>query len=222
MKRGKKIYQTLKEIRLQVARTNDIPYEPTECKHKGECPGTCPKCEQEVRYIEQQLNKRRTLGKAVAVAGVAMGVSMAMQPIEAMAQKTISTPKDSTIISALQTVKVKSLLNEGEKGIVVRGRVVDSAGEPIINATIIRKGTKKGELSNLDGMFAIEVPEGCLLEVAYIGFKTFSFKVSEQQQVIEIVLKDDEALLGEVLVGAVVRKQYNDDVYGHSKQIKNK
>jgi len=222
MKRGKKICQTLKEIRLQVARTNDIPYEPTECKHKGDCPGTCPKCEQEVRYIEQQLNKRRTLGKAVAVAGVAIGVSMAMQPIEAMAQKTISTPKDSTIISALQTVKVKSLLNEGEKGIVVRGRVVDSAGEPIINATIIRKGTEKGELSNLDGMFAIEVPEGCLLEVACIGFKTFSFKVSEQQQVIEIVLKDDEALLGEVLVGAVVRKQYNDDVYGHSKQIKNK
>ena len=222
MKRGKKICQTLKEIRLQVARTNDIPYEPTECKHKGDCSGTCPKCEQEVRYIEQQLNKRRTLGKAVAVAGVAMGVSMAMQPIEAMAQKTISTPKDSTIISALQTVKVKSLLNEGEKGIVVRGRVVDSAGEPIIYATIIRKGTEKGELSNLDGMFAIEVPEGCLLEVAYIGFKTFSFNVSEQQQVIEIVLKDDEPLLGEVLVGAVVRKQYNDDVYGHSKQIKNK
>ena len=222
MKRGKKICQTLKEIRLQVARTNDIPYEPTECKHKGDCSGTCPKCEQEVRYIEQQLNKRRTLGKAVAVAGVAMGVSMAMQPIEAMAQKTISTPKDSTIISALQTVKVKSLLNEGEKGIVVRGRVVDSAGEPIINATIIRKGTEKGEFSNLDGMFAIEVPEGCLLEVAYIGFKTFSFNVSEQQQVIEIVLKDDEALLGEVVVGAVVRKQYNDDVYGHSKQIKNK
>ena len=222
MKRGKKICQTLKDIRLQVARANDIPYEPTECKHKGDCSGTCPKCEQEVRYIEQQLNKRRTLGKAVAVAGVAIGVSMAMQPIEAMAQKTISTPKDSTIISALQTVKVKSLLNEGEKGIVVRGRVVDSAGEPIINATIIRKGTKKGELSNLDGMFAIEVPEGCLLEVAYIGFKTFSFNVSEQQQVIEIVLKDDEALLGEVLVGAVVRKQYNDDVYGHSKQIKNK
>ncbi len=222
MKRGKKICQTLKEIRLQVARTNDIPYEPTECKHKGDCSGTCPKCEEEVRYIEQQLNKRRTLGKAVAVAGVAIGVSMAMQPIEAMAQKTISTPKDSTIISALQTVKVKSLLNEGEKGIVVRGRVVDSAGEPIINAIIIRKGTEKGEVSNLDGMFAIEVPEGCLLEVAYIGFKTFSFKVSEQQQVIEIVLKDDEALLGEVLVGAVVRKQYNDDVYGHSKQIKNK
>ena len=52
MKQGKKICKTLKEIRLQVARANDIPYEPTECNHKGDCLGTCPKCEEEVRYIE--------------------------------------------------------------------------------------------------------------------------------------------------------------------------
>ena len=75
MKRGKKICKTLKEIRLQVARANDIPYEPTECKHKGDCLGTCPKCEQEVRYIERQLDIRRMLGKAVAVAGVSAGLA---------------------------------------------------------------------------------------------------------------------------------------------------
>ena len=72
MKQGKKICKTLKEIRLQVARANDIPYEPTECKHKGDCLGTCPKCEEEVRYIEQQLDVRRMLGKAVKVAGVSV------------------------------------------------------------------------------------------------------------------------------------------------------
>jgi TonB family protein len=75
MKRGKKICQTLKDIRLQVARANDIPYEPTECKHKGDCSGTCPKCEEEVRYIEYQLNVRRMMGKAVAVAGVSAGLT---------------------------------------------------------------------------------------------------------------------------------------------------
>ena len=75
MKRGKKICKTLKEIRLQVAQANDIPYEPTECKHEGDCLGTCPKCEQEVRYIEQQLDIRRMLGKAVAVAGVSAGLA---------------------------------------------------------------------------------------------------------------------------------------------------
>ena len=58
-----------------MARANDIPYEPTECKHKGDCLGTCPKCEEEVRYIEQQLDVRRMLGKAVKVAGVSVGIA---------------------------------------------------------------------------------------------------------------------------------------------------
>ena len=217
MKRGKKICQTLKDIRLQVARANDIPYEPTECKHKGDCLGTCPKCEEEVRYIEHQLNVRRIMGKVATVAGVAMGVSMAAQPIEAIAQNTITVPKDSTVISALQTLKVKSLLNEGEQGIVVRGRVIDETGEPIIGTTIMRKGTNKGEISDVNGMFAIEVPEGCPLDVAYVGYKTSSFKASQRQQVVEVVMKEDDNLMGEVvLVGAVDYRYHRDDVYGHS------
>ena len=204
MRIGKKICQTLKDIRLQVARANEIPYEPTECKHKGGCPGTCPKCEEEVRYIEHQLNIRRMMGKAVTMAGVAMSV-YGCTTNKAMVQNRITILKDNTAISTLQTLKVKSLLNEGEQGIVVKGRIVDTDGDPIINAIIIRKGTKKGEVSNVDGMFAIEVPEGCPLKVEYIGYKAFSFKASEQQQFVEIVLKEQEGTLsGEVIVvGAV-------------------
>ena len=51
MKRGKYVCKTLKEIRKQVADANGIDYEPTECTHEGDCAGTCPRCEQEVRYI---------------------------------------------------------------------------------------------------------------------------------------------------------------------------
>ncbi len=75
MKRGKKICNTLKEVRMQVAKANDIKYAPSECHHKGECAGTCPKCEAEVRWLEQQLQLRRQLGKAVAVVGVSMGLA---------------------------------------------------------------------------------------------------------------------------------------------------
>ena len=75
MKRGKTICKTLKEIRLQVARANDIPYEPTKCNHKGDCLGTCPACEEEVRYIERQLDIRRLLGKVVTVAGISAGLT---------------------------------------------------------------------------------------------------------------------------------------------------
>lgn len=72
---GKQVCKTLKTIRKQVADANEIPFEVTECSHKGDCAGTCPKCEQEVRYIESQLQQRRRLGKAVAVVGISMGLA---------------------------------------------------------------------------------------------------------------------------------------------------
>lgn len=68
---GKSKCKILKEIRKQIAQENDIVFVTAECKHKGDCPGTCPKCESEVRYLEEQLRKRQLSGKKVAVAGVA-------------------------------------------------------------------------------------------------------------------------------------------------------
>lgn len=68
---GKSKCKILKEIRRQIAAENDIEFVTAECKFQGECSGTCPKCEAEVRYLEQQLQKRRQAGKTVAVAGIA-------------------------------------------------------------------------------------------------------------------------------------------------------
>ena len=68
---GKNKCKLLKEIRQKIADENDISFVTTECKFKGECTGTCPKCEAEVRYLEQELEKRKKAGKAVAVAGIA-------------------------------------------------------------------------------------------------------------------------------------------------------
>ena len=75
MSRGKSICSVLKTIRKQVADANGIVYEPRECHHQGDCRGTCPACEAEVRYIQQQLDIRRQLGKAVAVVGISAGLA---------------------------------------------------------------------------------------------------------------------------------------------------
>lgn len=71
MAKGKKTCKMLKEIRKEIARNNDIAYVTTECKYQGDCAGTCPKCEAEVRYLEEELEKRRSAGKKVVLAGVA-------------------------------------------------------------------------------------------------------------------------------------------------------
>ena len=65
----------LKEIRRRIARENDIEFITSECRHKGDCAGTCPKCEAEVVYLENQLAARKRLGKAVRVVGLSMGLA---------------------------------------------------------------------------------------------------------------------------------------------------
>ena len=72
---GKKKCRLLREIRQRIAEENDIPLVTEECRYKGDCRGTCPKCESELRYLEQQLEKRRALGKKVTVSALALGMA---------------------------------------------------------------------------------------------------------------------------------------------------
>ena len=71
---GKEKCKYLKEIRQRIADDNDIAYVTEECKHKGECRGTCPRCEWEVRELERALEKRRLSGKKVVLAGISAGM----------------------------------------------------------------------------------------------------------------------------------------------------
>ena len=95
--RGKEVCRTLKEIRAEIARQNDIPWETEECTFEGACRGTCPRCEAEVRRLEEALAKRRRLCKAVALAGVAAGMVTALSgcsAVEALidAARPVATP----------------------------------------------------------------------------------------------------------------------------------
>ena len=74
MKHGKHICEQLKAIRLDIARANGIEYQPRECHHEGDCAGTCPACESEMRYLEREIARRRSLGKSALVAGVSLGL----------------------------------------------------------------------------------------------------------------------------------------------------
>lgn len=84
--RGKEKCKALKEIRRQIAEENDIPYVVSQCTYQGDCKGTCPKCEAELRYLERELAIRQGLGKAVAVVGISASVCgglTACSPMEA-------------------------------------------------------------------------------------------------------------------------------------------
>ena len=73
MERGKQVCKILKDIRKQIAEENDIEFITSECKHQGDCAGTCPKCEAELKYLESQLARRSASGLPARLAGIAIG-----------------------------------------------------------------------------------------------------------------------------------------------------
>ena len=91
MAKGKQTCKILKEIRKQIAAENDIELITSECTHKGDCAGTCPKCEAEVRYLERELEKRQRLGKAAVVAGLSIGLLSANHMALAQQPDTITS-----------------------------------------------------------------------------------------------------------------------------------
>lgn len=54
---GKELCKLLKSIRLKMATMYAIPYHPKECTHEGDCPGTCPQCDAELKYLTKEIKK---------------------------------------------------------------------------------------------------------------------------------------------------------------------
>ena len=92
MAKGKQTCKILKEIRKQIAAKNDIELVISECTYQGDCLGTCPKCESEVRYLERELEKRQCLGKAAVFAGMSIGTLLAASSCGSSADATKTNP----------------------------------------------------------------------------------------------------------------------------------
>ena len=181
MVKGKSTCKLLKDIRQQIADANGISYQPKECHHKGDCAGTCPACEEEIRYLERELRARKGNGFGMKVAGIAAGICATVMPMPAAAQ---AVKPDSTANRPIHTakkgdVKVVDLSDGCASPVVVRGMVIGSDDkEPVIGASVVIDGTNKGDVTNIDGQFALKLPPDTSLVISYIGYKTKKVRVS--------------------------------------------
>ncbi|MBQ5512262.1 MAG: TonB-dependent receptor plug domain-containing protein, partial [Bacteroidales bacterium] len=94
----------------------------------------------------------------------------------------------------------------------VRGNVHDNSGLSIIGATVIEQGTTNGTITDLDGDFALTVPQGARLQISFIGYQTL---VVDAQPSLNIVLREDLAEIDEVVVigyGAVKKSDATGSV----------
>lgn len=105
--------------------------------------------------------------------------------------------KDGKIYLFKAAERTTALANQQKK--TITGTVVDPNGEAVIGANVLVKGTTNGTITDMDGKFSLEVPEGAMLLVSYIGYGDYETKVGNQSN-LSITLKEDSQALDELVV----------------------
>ncbi|MBR0501923.1 MAG: carboxypeptidase-like regulatory domain-containing protein [Paludibacteraceae bacterium] len=202
MFRGKETCKILKQIRQNIASENDIPLVVEECHYKGECRGTCPRCEAELEYLERELMKRRSMGKKLVLAGLSAGLSWTpMAAAENIQVSEVTTQQDTT--------------QNDERTILIKGTIEDSEG-PIYGATVMIQGTTKSVVADFDGKYSIYVKRGDILEFSCVGYEKVVRCVDEiKSKRFDVMMKPEE-IPSEVIVvtSGYVGKTSIDTLFG--------
>ena len=90
---GKARCAQLKKIRHEIARRNDIHLEIKACDYEGDCAGTCPACDAEVRYLEDTLERRRAAGLPIELKDIII-LSGSLESMQFLNDQTIKWLSD--------------------------------------------------------------------------------------------------------------------------------
>ena len=93
-----------------------------------------------------------------------------------------------------------SAVNGVRQDVTVKGLVVDETGETVIGANIKVVGAATGAITDIDGKFAVVVPDGGKIEISFIGYTTQTLVVPKNGEEMKIILKEDSKVLDEVVV----------------------
>ena len=210
MARGKQTCRILKEIRRQIAEANDIKLITSECTFRGDCLGTCPKCEAEVRYLEQQLRARSLAGKAVALAGISAAALTMLVPSGAAARQPVE-PQQPQCTEEQATV-LRGQITAPADTFIVRGRVweEDTLPDGTISrwpsiATIINYNSKEYAFADTTGCFSIKASEGDSLTISLVGMNSKSLTATRNMGDTTVILTPDPLVVKEEwgIIGAL-------------------
>ena len=172
MAKGKQTCKILKEIRKQIAAENDIKLVIEECAYQGDCKGTCPKCEAEVRYLERELEKRHRMGKAAVFAGMSLGTLFAAtscdHPIPQPTEGEPCVPDSTEMQSPTDSVSNDTLMLEGDVLAPVPDTMKAAEKRPackfdediVVPSDIDEVGEVLEEFESLEGLIEEWVDEG--------------------------------------------------------------
>lgn len=109
----------------------------------------------------------------------------------------------------LLSMLVFSMTSLAQSGAVLKGRVLDPGGEPLIGAQVRWYGEKTGTITDVNGNFQLPRKEGATkVVVSFIGYKMKESEVVAGADNIEVKMEDDAQHLDEmVVVGYGIQKK---------------
>ncbi len=109
-------------------------------------------------------------------------------------------------LAASETSSTPKVEEAQQSEVTVKGTVVDDAGDPVIGATIMEKGTRNGTVTDIDGNYVIKVKRNAQLAISYLGYATQVVPAGTSK----VVLKSNDTKLNEVVVvGFGTQKKVN-------------
>ena len=225
MQKGKDICKALKEVRQQIADANNIRYQPCECHHKGDCSGTCPACEQEIRYIESQLKERSHKGINTKVIGIAASICATMMPLTVSAQDSKCNTTPASVVHKVSQGNLQVIdWSQGRRdAVVIKIQIIASDNKrPVTSVDVRLLGTDKHTSTDLDGYFAVKVPINGTLRVSRFGVETKVLKVRSllklKKKIIELEM--DRYIVGEIAAPNSERISDSDSPTSHVEKNK--
>ena len=225
MQKGKDICKALKEVRQQIADANNIRYQPCECHHKGDCSGTCPACEQEVRYIESQLKERSHKGINTKVIGIAASICATMMPLTVSAQDSKCNTNPASVVHKVSQGNLQVIdWSQGRRdAVVIKIQLIASDNKrPVTSVDVRLLGTDKHTSTGLDGYFAVKVPKNGTLRVSRFGVETKVLKVRTllklKKRIVELEM--DRYIVGEIAAPSSERISDSDSPTSHVEKNK--
>ena len=120
---------------------------------------------------------------------------------EVMATLRANFPIDYDVNNGVISVKVRAGYKPEESR--VHGKVSDSRGEALVGVNVVLKGTTTGTITDINGEFKLEdVPGDGVLVFSYLGMQNQEVTAGSQQ-VINITLQEESAVMDEVVVTAL-------------------
>ena len=225
MQKGKDICKTLKGIRQQIADANNIRYQPCECHHKGDCSGTCPACEQEIRYIENQLKERSHKGINTKVIGLAASICATMMPLAVSAQDSKCNTTPASVVHKVSQGNLQVIdWSQGRRdAVVIKIQLIASDNKrPVTSVDVRLLGTDKHTSTGLDGYFAVKVPINGTLRVSRFGVEAKVLKVRSllklKKKIVELEM--DHYIVGEIAAPSSERISDSDSPTSHVEKNK--